>query len=81
MLGRIRSSIASPIKPWHFGIAILVYALTWIVVSFALNFLGHHFGWSMWGEPFRLRPTVVRAIFWGVCMVGFSQLFRAKATP
>jgi hypothetical protein len=62
--------MAAPTKPGHFLIAILFYALTWIVVSYVFSLLGHRFGWSLWANKrFSLGETIVTGIVWSVAMV------------
>ncbi len=71
--------MAAPTKPGHFLIAILFYALTWIVVSYVFNLLGHRFGWSFWAnERFSLGKTVVMAMLWGFGMVVVNFLALSK---
>jgi hypothetical protein len=62
--------MAAPTKPGHFLIAILFYALTWIVVSYVFSLLGHRFGWSLGvNKQFSLGETIVTGLFWSVAMV------------
>jgi Zn-dependent protease with chaperone function len=62
--------MAAPTKPGHFLTAILFYSLTWIVVSYVFNLLGHRFGWSLWAnKQFSLGETIVTGIVWSVAMV------------
>ena len=71
--------MAAPTKPGHFLIAILFYSLTWIVVSYVFNLLGHRFGWSFWAnERFSLGKTVVTAMLWGFGMVVVNFLALSK---
>lgn len=71
--------MAAPTKPEHFLIAILFYALTWIVVSYVFSLLGHRFGWSFWAnERFSLGKTVLMAMFWSFGMVLVRFLARSK---
>jgi hypothetical protein len=73
MLRQIRSSMAAPTKPWHFLIAILFYALIWIVVAYGFNLLGHRFGWSLWANKrFSLGETIVTGIVWSIAMGAYS---------
>jgi hypothetical protein len=62
--------MAAPTKPWHFLVAVLFYALTWILVSYAFSVLGHRFGWSLWvNKQFSLGEAIVTSLFWSVAMV------------
>ena len=71
--------MAAPTKPWHFLVAILFYALTWIVVRYAFNVLGNRFGWSSWmGRKFSLGEAIVTGMLWGLGMVGFTTGFEGK---
>ena len=65
--------MAAPTKPGHFLIAILFYALTWIVVTYVFSLLGHHFGWSLWvNKQFSLDDTIVTGVGWSVAMVAWN---------
>jgi hypothetical protein len=71
--------MAAPTKPWHFLVAVLFYAVTWVVVGYALSVLGHRFGWSSWMDvPFSLGRTTVTGIFWSVAMVATNLWLHGK---
>jgi hypothetical protein len=72
MLRQVRSSIAAPTKPWHFMVAFLLYAFTWIVVSYALSLLGHRFGWSLWRNFYSVKHTIAVGVLWSVAMVAWN---------
>jgi hypothetical protein len=64
--------MAEPTKPWHFLVAVLFYALTWIVVSYVFNRLGHRFGWSLWRDPYSVKHTIAVGVLWSVGMVAWN---------
>jgi hypothetical protein len=72
MLRQVRSLMAAPTRPWHFLVAVLFYALTWILVSYAFSVLGHRFGWSLWRDPYSVKHTIAVGAFWSVGMVAWN---------
>ena len=72
MLGQVRSSIAAPAKPRYFVVAFLIYAFTWIIVSYGLNLLGHRFRWSLWKDPFSMKHAIATGALWSVGMVAWN---------
>jgi hypothetical protein len=72
MLRKVRSFIAAPAKPLDFIIAFLLYAFIWIVVSCALNLLGHRFEWSPWMEPYSLKHAIEVGVLWSLGMIAWN---------
>jgi hypothetical protein len=53
-------------------VAFLLYAFTWIIASYALNLLGHRFGWSLWRDSYNVKHTIAVGVFWSVAMVAWN---------
>lgn len=61
-------------KKVSFTTAAAVCAAFYFFTNLVLHLLGHQYGWSLWGQPFRAWEAAASAALFGLCFAAIQHL-------